>query len=73
MGDPTTDVLFGLLLLVFLACLWWVVRRGRGWSWRAHVLAIVVGIIAALVVAFLPFDWLATINALLERWAARPQ
>jgi uncharacterized membrane protein HdeD (DUF308 family) len=66
MGDPTwTDVLFGLCLLLFFARLWWVVRRDRGSSWQTHVLAILVGIIAALVVAFMPFKYLATLNALL--------
>jgi hypothetical protein len=66
MGDPTsTDVLFGLLLLLFFARLWWVIRRDRGSSWRTHALAILVGIIATLVIAFMPFKYLASLNALL--------
>jgi|RhiMetdeSRZDD1v2_1073273.scaffolds.fasta_scaffold989066_3 hypothetical protein len=69
MGDPTlTDVLFGLLLMLFLSRLWWVVRRRHGSSWRTHVLAMLIGIIAALVIAFVPSEFLAKLNAWIDGW-----
>ena len=37
-----------------------------GWSWRWHLLAIVLGIIVALVMTFLPAEYLASLNALLD-------
>jgi len=56
-------LLFVVTVLVVLGLLLqWLNYIG---GWRAHVIAIVLGIIVALVMTFLPFEYLASLNALL--------
>jgi fructose-specific phosphotransferase system IIC component len=56
-------LLFVVTVLVALGLLLhWLNHIG---GWRAHVLAIVLGIIVALVMTFLPAEYLASLNALL--------
>ena len=65
MGDPTWSVLFAVLLLLFFARVWWVARRRRRSSWRTHLLVALVGMLVVGLIAFMPFDFLASVNALL--------
>jgi hypothetical protein len=56
MGDPVwTDVLFGLLALLFFSRLWLVARRSHGSSWGTHVLAAIVVMLAVWVIGVMPF------------------
>ena len=56
-------LLFVVTVLVALGLLLhWLNHIG---GWRAHALAIVLGIIVALVMTFLPAEYLACLNALL--------
>lgn len=68
MGNPTwSDVLFATLLLLFFGSMWLVAYRSHGPSSFTHVLAVIVVLLVVLTIGIMPFDWLATVNALLAR------